>query len=220
MPSLMRVGDSLTVGLVSSREMGKILPAGWIFEGPFELIGKEDGPHAGVGGKTIAFVREHVEGWMEPTKPDVVQLWIGTNDLAGETPVSALLEELRKLVRFIQSKGVRVVLGTVPPFKARASRQTEYDVGVSFVAKSTGATLADVEKSLFPEDMASDGVHLSASGNKIAATVFVDALKRLGTSVGPVPAGAPSSPKLATRFGEALVFAGILYFVSQSKVWQ
>jgi lysophospholipase L1-like esterase len=140
-------------------------------------VGTGDGAHEGHGGWAISGISKHLDEWLSESQPDLVVLVIGTNDAAGDRDPGVMLGDLKSLVTRITSRNIQVVLGTIPPYPAKASIQAEYNQGIRDSAKSLGITLADLDKILSSEDLASDKIHLNQAGNKKAGSLLVEKIR-------------------------------------------
>jgi lysophospholipase L1-like esterase len=124
---VMPLGDSITVGYGSSTNAGYRLPL-WqlVTHQPHytaDFVGSQrDGSfaqprHEGHSGWMIADLRAKVDGWMAVSRPDVVLLHIGINDLDRGTDKAHAVNRLADLLDriFTDRPGVTVVLqGLIP----------------------------------------------------------------------------------------------------------
>jgi lysophospholipase L1-like esterase len=94
--------------------------------------------HEGHGGWTIEMIRESIDSWLDQSKPDLVLLMAGTNDMwqarFRSNNVAVSIAALDDLVREISkhSPGIRVIVAQIPPL----------DSGAVLLA-SFGSTLVD-----------------------------------------------------------------------------
>lgn len=231
-PRVMPLGDSLTFGLhdLGGPESSEDSYRGHLYrtlkaEGfNVDFVGPNESPlgfggdpdHAGFGGYTIGpddlttegkpgNLSERVERWLKDSKPTIILLSIGTNDLsAGDVPVTNAAQEVQKsnaliganlaalklenLVRKIQkiSPNAILVVGDVPPSAGDPTRKRE----VNATAKRLGeadpndrllhAPIFDrmnADGYLASADLA-DGTHYTVSGGQKFAKAWMPAVKR------------------------------------------
>jgi lysophospholipase L1-like esterase len=231
-PRLMPLGDSLTFGLhdLGGPESSEDSYRGHLYRTlkaqgfNVDYVGPNDSPlgfggdpdHAGFGGYTIGpddlttddkpgNIFERVERWLKDSKPNIILLSIGTNDLsAGDVPVTNPAEEVQKsnaviganlaalklenLVRKIQriTPNAIIVVGDVPPSAGDPTRKRE----VNATAKRLGE--ADPNDRLLyapifdrmnadgyqaASDLA-DGTHYTVSGGQKFAKAWLPTVKR------------------------------------------
>jgi lysophospholipase L1-like esterase len=167
----MRVGDSLTVGLVTldggalAKELDAKWPSSWTCVGS---VTSSSGGHEGHGGWRIGQIAAQIDSWLSSSSPTDVSLMIGTNDAFFLTTPEQALAELRTLVTKI-AKSARVTLSTIPPLPGRAAWQAAYNAGIVTMvsqlrAEGVPVVLADVDRALSTDDLSPDKVHLSAAG--------------------------------------------------------
>lgn len=179
---VMRLGDSHTVGLASLGGMAKLLgdQATWVGS-----VSTGDGNHEGHGGWAISGISKHLDEWLEESQPELVVLVIGTNDAAGDRSPASMLADLKSLVRRIgtHGSGMQVILGTIPPYPAKASIQAEYNQGIrdqvipELKKEKIQVTLADLDKILSDEDLGSDKIHMNQAGNKKVGSLLVEKIR-------------------------------------------
>lgn len=181
---IMRLGDSHTVGLANLGGMAKAFQASgdqvtWVGS-----VGTGDGNHEGHGGWAISGISKHLDEWLDESQPDLVTLIIGTNDAAGDRSPETMLADLKSLVTRITSRGILVVLGTIPPYPAKASIQAEYNQGIRELVRNLiglhddpslkRVYLADLDKILTDEDLGSDKIHMTKTGNLKSGSLLVE----------------------------------------------
>jgi hypothetical protein len=101
---IMPLGDSITAGDASGvsyrRELGELLRRDGV---GFEFVGSVpdrfgSGDHEGHPGWRIERVAEHVDEWMMASRPDIVLLHIGTNDMRRPELAVGADERLGRLI--------------------------------------------------------------------------------------------------------------------------
>lgn len=176
---VLRVGDSHTAALASFGNMAAQLPE-------VQFVGSQttgDGPHEGHVSWSIKNISDNLDGWLDAQRPDLVTLIIGTNDAAGDRDPYAMADDTKALVHRLGARGLTVVLGTIPPYPAKASIQATYnqelrDAVPALVGDGIDVYLADIDKAVTTDDLSGDKIHLSAEGNRKAGTVLVNAIRQ------------------------------------------
>ncbi len=177
---ILRVGDSHTAALASFGHMAAQLGDSAVWVGS-QTSG--DGPHEGHVGWSIKQISDNLDGWLDSSKPDLVTLIIGTNDAAGDRDPYAMSEDVKSIIHRIGARGISVVLGTIPPYPAKASIQAAYNedlrAAVPELANSgIDIYLADIDKAVTTDDLLADKIHLSAGGNIKAGAIVVNAIRQ------------------------------------------
>lgn len=111
-----------------------------------------------------------------PQQPEIMILMHGVNDLADGRSIASTIEHIQDLVNQAQSRGMRVLLSTLPP---------ERDGGIKGVGNGlvnaynnalktqvTGVTIIDVNLSVTPDMIGPDGLHLRETGNEALANAY------------------------------------------------
>ncbi len=157
--------------------------------------GGEPGEYAGTPdavSRFRLFVRGH----------DVVLIMEGSNDIFAGDPskIGPAITNLRSMIQYARSLGVRPYLATVPPMdpngvRGRLGYATVAPLNnqLRSLAASEGVTLVDVNQAFGGNFalLSADGLHPNADGYERIATTFYDALK--STLETAAPAGAPFS---------------------------
>jgi len=195
---IMPLGDSITYGTSYAGSyrvrLEKLLAeqgitvqfVGSQINGPPELLSQANEGH---GGWKIADIASQVPGWLATSKPDIILLLIGTNDIWVRPPstapadVTGALSRMQSLIELIraQSPGVKLVVGTVP-FTALWWNPyvIDYNAALKTLVEQKAVTdkdlfLVDIYSSLRAEDLV-DGVHPTQSGYDRVAQVWFDFL--------------------------------------------
>jgi acyl-CoA thioesterase-1 len=126
--------------------------------------------NAGVPGETSAGGLRRLPGALAASKPSLVVLCSGGNDILRRLPLTQAAENLRTMIRMIRESGAQVVLLGVPkfglildsvPFYAQVAEEEQVPIDTDI--------LADI---LSDNDLKSDTVHPNAAGYaKLAAAV-------------------------------------------------
>lgn len=138
----------------------------------------------GRAGETATAGAQRFPGVMSTTRPEVVLLLAGANDLsalgtAGFSTAAAAVESMAKEARF---RGARVFIGTLPPGKAGgkntipASTLQAFNARLGSIASGEGAILVDLYSAMLSgvnTFIGNDGLHPTEIGyQKIADTFF------------------------------------------------
>ena len=111
-------------------------------------------------------------------KPQVVAIWLGTDDLAQHTPVAYFSSELRTLIEELRATGAqRILVADLP--RAFGAGVREYDTAIRRVVQSTNATFVELENA--PISLVTDrgsAEQPDTASHRVIATAFEQALKR------------------------------------------
>jgi lysophospholipase L1-like esterase len=155
--------------------------------GPNELKSRA---HEGHGGWKIADIDAHIEQWLNTSRPDVVLLLIGTNDLWIRSPgnippdIPATLLRMQNLIEDIARirPEAQLVVGSVP-FTSLSwnDKVLEYNSGLRRLidfesSHHAGIFFADIYSTVGPQDLV-DGVHPNGGGFSKMAARWFEALK-------------------------------------------
>lgn len=186
------LGDSITFGYGVPH--GKSWPALAQAETGWTIV------NAGICGDTTGgmLARLTQDALME--KPDVLMLLGGTNDLMAGCGAGAIQANVMAILQQAKHRGVRPMLGTLPPFlpehmpaqwrpvyrlAAPESAYAAYQGWLPVFAEGFDAALVDFYAVLCnaPEEDArsllADGVHPNAHGHRLMANCFLAAARRL-----------------------------------------
>jgi lysophospholipase L1-like esterase len=124
--------------------------------------------------------------------PDLVTVWVSTEDIVSGTPLASYGQDLAQLVAALRDEGATVLLANAPPpvlFPALegcpggidgcgpggpapppdvAATVTAYDSTIASIARQTGARLVDVEGALSSAAAGSAGSVLSEDGSSLS----------------------------------------------------
>ena len=139
----------------------------------------------GFGGSQYADCARYVERAVLPCRPGIVVLYAGDNDLGQKKPPEQVLADFHSLVKKLEAglPGVRIVVFPVKPSIKRwqlidSVRRLNGMLRQS-VAEDKRLTLIDIEPKMLgadgkprPELFLRDGLHLSAEGYKLWASLL------------------------------------------------
>jgi len=152
-----------------------------------------------VSGERAGGVLTHQVSQAVKSKPDVVVIAVGANDVTHLTPISSVASSLRKSIALLRQSnpGVRIILtgspdmGSVPrfgqPVRWLAGKRTqtlnamvvelakEQQVIFAPIAEKTGPTFR-----AHPELFAKDKFHPTTQGYEVWIPVLIEALKKSG----------------------------------------
>lgn len=181
-------GDSITEGKV-----GGVLPAGVILPGNYaeRLVTRLKGRYEE---QTISMVNEGFGGertgdgkWrlgpvLNQVQTEVLLLLEGTNDMLGDQSAAAItstVEALQNMVQQGKSRGVRVLVGTLPPLKQAAlvSRAAVdavpmLNARITTMAAAETVTLVDLYAAVPQSQIGTDGKHPTPEGHQTIADTF------------------------------------------------
>jgi lysophospholipase L1-like esterase len=125
------------------------------------------------------------------TRPDIVLLMEGTNDLLfGSAGAADAAVAIRLMVQHAKSQNVRVLLSTIIPQRAGTPRKRDLmaslvpvlNESIREIAKTENVPLVEMYD-VFAKDMSllgSDDVHPTARGFRVMAETFFEAIKQHG----------------------------------------
>ena len=143
----------------------------------------------GIGGQTTPQMVLRMMADVIALKPRYLHIMAGTNDVAGNTgPMTReqTLDNIRMMTQLAQANGIKVLIASVPPadhFPWRPGMDTvkpirAINVALKAYAARAGATWIDYwpvladERSAMKSGLANDGVHPTAKGYDVMATVI------------------------------------------------
>jgi lysophospholipase L1-like esterase len=183
---VMALGDSITDGYQ--------IPGGWrpTFAAgarrSFTFVGSlrnGDPPQAHEGhiGWTIAALDARIDGWLAESRPDLVLLMIGTNDVLSGEDLAHAPARLGRVVEHLAHAAptARVRVASLPPIgdprlQAEVARFNAALPGVIAALHLPRARFVDVGAALGPGDLA-DGVHPSAEGYRKLGAAWLRAVE-------------------------------------------
>jgi lysophospholipase L1-like esterase len=161
-----------------------------------------DHDHEGHSGWTIDQISNNVVGWLQATKPQVVLLHIGTNDM-NQSGASGAPSRLSSLIDKITTTvpDAEVFVATIIPLSWNDSAVRTFNAAIPGIVQAKVAAgrhvhLVEMYGALTVSDLA-DGVHPNAGGYAKMATVWYQALQSVPGSLTngvPQPSPTPSDP--------------------------
>lgn len=177
------LGDSITLGN-SDLAAGRIGPLSWFHD----LVAGDEAALVYAGGvaengQDTAWMLDHV-GEVLATRPEVLLVLGGTNDVATGIPTSQTLANLERLVDVADVSGIRVGLSTLPPLADDPGAVAELNAGIRDLADERGAYLLDLGAAVTGPDgsylpgFTTDGIHPSPEGAAAMSAAALAALRR------------------------------------------
>ncbi len=150
----------------------------------------------GIPGETVAEARRTELPVAIDSRPSLVTVWLGVNDIVQSVSVQEYESQLEALLRSLQQQThAHVFVGNIPDLsllsffagydqttlKATISR---WNAAIAQAVAATGASLVDLyagwnELATHPEYIAGDGLHPSTEGAKRLAEVFFSQIRPL-----------------------------------------
>jgi acyl-CoA hydrolase len=174
--SVLAFGDSVTYGTGAARgeDYPSLLAArtGWVVH------------NHGVPGDNTADGRARIERALDATRPALVIVEIGGNDLLRRRAVGATRADLRAILSAVQGRGIPVVLVAAPGFSLMSAALGSLDDAELFadVASELDVPLVpDVFAAVLSDPaLRSDEVHPNAAGYRRLADGIAERLQALG----------------------------------------
>jgi lysophospholipase L1-like esterase len=188
-------GDSLT-----SSQGGGAPDMGWTVQATMLSDGQfVEYRNAGIVGNNASDLRARLQADVLAYSPNLVTLWVGTNDVTQSRTFDAYKADVQALVTALKGAGITPVLFTIPPRAdnskyatigawnlwlktyAQEQRVSLVDAYAVLVNPATGAYKAGFDSG--------DGIHISMAGHNAVAQEFVSRI------AGRVPAGGVLRPR-------------------------
>lgn len=165
---------------------------------PTRLAGKLGGNvhlvNLGIPGATVEQAQRDEAPVALDAKPNVITVWLGTNDLAGGVALDTYSAQLRALLRDLRAgTHAHIFVGNLPdltllPSFARSDARAlrgqivAWNAAIASACAEAGATLVDLfagwnELATHPEYISEDGFHPSIVGAERIAELFATTLR-------------------------------------------
>ena len=163
-------GDSLTYGTGAAE--AESYPA--VLQ---QLIGRTV-VRSGVPGELSAQGLARLESVLDETRPRLLIVCLGGNDLLRKVPDAQIAANLRSLLRLAKAKGVSALLIGVPRPQLLSSAPEFYaEIAREFDVPYEGTAVKDV---LYDARLKSDPIHPNAAGYRVMAEAIAKVLKQAG----------------------------------------
>lgn len=228
---VMPLGDSITYGIVNEnlKDFGGYRTELWnkfkANDLTVDFVGSQstgpdslgDRDHEGHGGKTIDWIDNNVDGWLNTYMPDIVTLMIGTNDAGRGDSISQMSSELSDLIDKInwQLPDAQVLVASIPPINPNGQPNSRVQKALDFNAvipdivddkvavgkevkfvDMTSLTVNDI--SLPPDD---NGLHPTLAGYSKIADLWYDKLLDIGVDQGTFSVDKDTLSNIESIFG-------------------
>jgi lysophospholipase L1-like esterase len=191
---VMPLGDSITFGKGDPSENGyRAALRAWL-DPPVEFVGSQVNgatAHEGHPGWRIAQLTERIDGWMAGSRPDVVLLDIGTNDLLHHDHIDQAPDRLAELIDHIVAANpeVRILLAELLVVdRGHEADFAWYNSTLPVVAALYPDNVTLVDMARVPVANTVDHVHPNELGYRQMAYQWYEALR------GVLPQGRDLSP--------------------------
>lgn len=159
-----------------------------------------DMDHEGHWGWRLDQVLLRIERWAAATRPDIVLIHLGTNDLAQGKPPEVIVEELGALITMLreQNPHVSILLAQLIDSAFLSSRIQALNRLIPAIQEhSTQASriiIVDHWTGFAPSEHTTDGTHPNDAGERFMARKWAEALLPLLRNEPPSPRETPESP--------------------------
>ena len=200
-------GDSLTQGVVSpAPTVLMTLDAAQAYPAALQMLlsGRYTAQtitvlNRGQAGEQAADATGRFVTMLRNDRPQVAILLEGYNDIStfGNRGVSNAVGAIESMLKEARSRGVIVLLATLPPERPGApktlpsSQYNEFNKQVVATGQDEGAQIVDLSRELSLSAIGQDGVHLTEAGYQEMANVFFTHIQALYDQ----PATAKAAPK-------------------------
>ena len=214
---ILAFGDSMTEGTTSTPVAGLFaLDAGLPRSYPFQLQTLLRERYAeqtvevfngGRAGRRASQDRERFNAAMSDTRPHVILLMEGANDLnapfeSGEginDRIRTTTNAIEDMVRDAGARQIPVFLATLPPQRPGAPKAgaagfvTRYNDALRAMASKKGAEIVDLFSQLTTAEIGQDGLHPTEAGYRRIAEIWLQALKARYETAPPAGASAAAA---------------------------
>lgn len=160
------VGDSLTAGFPDYTSSYPVFLRE--FTENIRLVGRVDGLHEGVGGRTAQDVLDNIAEIVSADNPDVIVLMVGTNDILQGCQEPTKVLQIIEAARAVKPD-VAFIVSTVPIVKSKRDQTVEYNVGLRSQPYPARVVLVDPAAQLYDSFYWLDGIHLMPDGYRAIA---------------------------------------------------
>lgn len=167
---ILAFGDSLTFGMGATRDTS--------YPADLEKITGFKTINAGISGEETSGGLARLPNELAKTKPNLVILCLGANDLIHKRPPSQIKENLAAMIKLIKDNGAQVMLIGAPMFELSLDVPSFYkELGEEFTIPVDTTILPELEKN---SALKSDLIHFNAAGYQTLAEYIAEFLKDHG----------------------------------------
>lgn len=108
-------------------------------------------------------------------KPDLVEVWLGADDVAAGTPLPAFMRDLSRLIVMLRAAGAgRILVGDLPP--AYGAATARYNDAIHQVVRDAGAELVSLSRAGINLGPPREGRLPDAASQPFIAAAFTTAI--------------------------------------------
>ncbi|HYL50658.1 MAG TPA: SGNH/GDSL hydrolase family protein [Acidimicrobiia bacterium] len=108
-------------------------------------------------------------------KPDLVEVWLGADDVAAGTPLPAFMRDLSRLIVMLRAAGAgRILVGDLPP--AYGAATARYNDAIHRVVRDGGAELVSLSRAGINLGSPREGRLPDAASQPVIAAAFTTAI--------------------------------------------
>jgi lysophospholipase L1-like esterase len=142
--------------------------------------------HEGHWGWRVDEVLAQLDGWAKATKPDIVMIHLGTNDIAQQQDLKETVAELKQVITKLRSANpkVKVLVAQIIPLQGSEARCQEFNGQIQILARQITTQQSPVvvvdQFTGFRAEPGKDnydGAHPNAIGEQKMAQRWLNALK-------------------------------------------
>jgi len=108
-------------------------------------------------------------------KPDLVEVWLGADDVAAATPIPAFMRDLSRLIVMLRTAGAgRILVGDLPAAYGEATAR--YNDAIDQVVRDAGAELVPLSRARVDLGSPREGRLPDAASQPVIAAAFTTAI--------------------------------------------
>jgi lysophospholipase L1-like esterase len=138
--------------------------------------------NGGRGGERATEAMDRLVELLDDLDPQVMILMTGVNDLNSALPFGQIIGAIEDLIAEAQSRGVIVLLSTLPR-QVEGGRKADaylliepFNAELADVAEDEGIALIDIHPHLTEQYITPDGIHVTEAGDELLASLYFEAL--------------------------------------------
>lgn len=159
---------------------------------PLYINQEFDKDHAGYGGYRSSTILDNFTDIIDPSNiPDIVLLGIGGNDLTGGSTPAQVIDNIRKIVDFLQALNpeIAIIIEQIAPAKSNSMDNTDWEILNDFNMRIVNLTIEQNSPSSpvlsvnmaegWIDDYLLDRVHYTSEGAKVVADRYFEVLSEI-----------------------------------------